>query len=98
MTGWLTRHSDSLTDDERATRDAVLDRSPALRATGDLVSEFAQILNLRRGHELRAAACRPGAGWSRSRAWSCFDVRPLTALLNPPTPNRHRTKEWPIQN
>jgi hypothetical protein len=53
VTGWLTRHSDSLTDDERATRDAVLDRSPALRATGDLVSEFAQILTQRRGHELR---------------------------------------------
>ena len=53
VTGWLTRHSDSLTEDECATRDAVLDRSPALRATGDLVSEFAQILTQRRGHEPR---------------------------------------------
>jgi hypothetical protein len=33
-TGWLTRHPDSLTDEERAARDAVLNRSPALRACG----------------------------------------------------------------
>jgi transposase len=53
VTGWITRHPDGLTHDERVARDAVLDRSPALRATGDLVSEFAQILTERRGHELR---------------------------------------------
>jgi transposase len=52
ITGWLTRHPDSLTDDERATRNAVLDRSPALRATHDRVCEFAKILTQRRGHEL----------------------------------------------
>ena len=51
-TGWLTRHPDSLTDDERSTRDTVLDRSPALRAARDRVGEFAQILTQRRGHEL----------------------------------------------
>jgi hypothetical protein len=38
-TGWLTRHPDSLTDDERDTRDAVLDRSPVLRTTRDQVGE-----------------------------------------------------------
>jgi transposase len=53
-TGWLTRHPDSLTDDERAARDAVLDRSPALRATRDQVSEFAEILTQRRGDELQS--------------------------------------------
>jgi transposase len=52
MTGLLTRHPDSLTDDERTTRDAVLNRSPALRATHDRVGEFATILTQRRGHEL----------------------------------------------
>jgi len=52
-TGWLTRHPDSLTDEERGARDAVLGRSPALRATRDQVSEFAQILIQRRGHELQ---------------------------------------------
>jgi transposase len=51
-TGWLTRHPDSLTDDERSARDAVLDRSPGLRAVRDRVGEFAQILLQRRGHEL----------------------------------------------
>jgi transposase len=51
-TGWLTRHPDSLTDDERDARDAVLDRSPVLRTTGDRVSEFAEILTPRRGHDL----------------------------------------------
>jgi transposase len=51
-TGWLTRHPDSLTDDERGARDAVLNRSPALRATRDQVGAFAEILTQRRGHEL----------------------------------------------
>lgn len=53
VTGWLTRHPDSLTEDERAARAAVLGRSPALRSTRDLVSEFAEILTQRRGHQLR---------------------------------------------
>lgn len=53
VTGWLTRHPDSLTDDERTARDTILDRSPALRITRDLVSEFAEILIQRRGHQLR---------------------------------------------
>ena len=35
-----------------AARDAVLDRSPALRTTRDQVGEFAAILTQRRGHEL----------------------------------------------
>jgi len=73
-TGWLTRHPDSLTDDERAARDAVLDRSPGLRATRDQVSEFAEILP-------SAAATNSAAGCSgstptaprpfvRHRAWT----------------------------
>ena len=52
-TGWLTRHPDSLTDDECGARDAVLNRSPALRVTRDRVSEFAEILTQRHGHELQ---------------------------------------------
>ena len=51
-TGWLTRHPDSLTDDERDARHMILDRSPAMRAARDHVSEFAQILTQRRGHTL----------------------------------------------
>ena len=59
-TGWLTRHPDSLTDDERGARDAVLNRSPALRATRDQVGAFAEILTQRRGHELHAWMARVG--------------------------------------
>ena len=60
VTGWLTRHPDSLTDDERAARDALLQRSPALRATHDRVGEFATILTQRRGHELNSWLQRVG--------------------------------------
>jgi hypothetical protein len=35
VTGWLTGHPDSLIDDERAARAAVLDRNPALCAVRD---------------------------------------------------------------
>ena len=54
VTGWLTRHPDSLTDDERGARDAVLGRSPALRTAYDQVGAFAAILTQRRGHDLHA--------------------------------------------
>jgi len=60
VTGWLTRHPDSLTDDERAARDTVLDRSPALRTTRDQAGEFAQILTQRRGQQLRGWMQRVG--------------------------------------
>ena len=51
--GWLTRHPDSLTDDETAARATVLARSPGLHTARDQVSEFAQILTQRRGHDLQ---------------------------------------------
>jgi transposase len=54
VTGWLTRHPDSLTPDDRAARDAALQRSPGMRATHDRVGEFATILTQRRGHELNS--------------------------------------------
>lgn len=50
--GWLTSHPDGPTDDEITARDTLLDRSPALHAAHDQVSEFAQILTQRRGHDL----------------------------------------------
>jgi hypothetical protein len=63
--------SDSLTDQERNTRDALLARSPLLRATRDQVSEFAEILSQRRGHEV--------SGWLKRVA---TDSAP--ALRSPP--------------
>ncbi len=88
-TGWLTRHPDSLTDDERAARDAVLDRSPALRAARDQVSEFAEILTQRRGHELHAWMRRvatDGAPALRSFATGLErDLDAVTAGLTLPT-------------
>ena len=55
VTGWLTRHPDSLGEDERLHRKAVLTRSPALTVTAEHVSEFAQILTGLHGDQL--------AGW-----------------------------------
>jgi transposase len=55
VTGWLTRHPDSLDEDERLHRKAVLTRSPALTVTAEHVSQFAQILTGLHGDQL--------AGW-----------------------------------
>ena len=53
-TGWLTRHPDRLTDDERTALEALLERSPALATTRDLVHDFAEIMVERRGRDLGA--------------------------------------------
>ena len=53
VTGWLTRHPDSLDEDERLQRKAILTRSPALTATARHVSEFAQMLTGRHGDRLQ---------------------------------------------
>ena len=52
VTGWLTRHPDSLDEDERLQRKAVLTRSPALTTTARHVSEFARMLTGRHGDKL----------------------------------------------
>jgi transposase len=81
MTGWLTRHPDSLTDDECGARDAVLNRSPALRVTRDLVSEFAEILTQRRGHELQGWMQRvDAAGAPALRSFASGLERDLDAV------------------
>jgi len=78
-TGWLTRHPESLTDQERGARDALLDRSPMLRATRDQVGEFAEILTQRRGHELnswlqRVAPTAPRRYARSPPAWSAIST------------------------
>lgn len=53
-TGWLTRHPDRLSDDERTELESLMERSPALAATRDLVQGFAEIMIERRGSDLGA--------------------------------------------
>ena len=53
-TGWLTRHPDRLSTDERTELEALLERSPALATTRDLVHDFAEIMIERRGSDLGA--------------------------------------------
>jgi transposase len=80
-TGWLTRHPDHLTQDETAARDAVLDRSPALRTTHDQVAEFAQILTQRRGHDLQDRMRRVAAeGAPAMRSFATGLERDLDAV------------------
>ena len=52
VTGWLTRHPDSLTDDERPQLQALLDRCPELRAADAQVRAFAVMLARLTGQDL----------------------------------------------
>lgn len=54
VTGWLTRHPDRLTEDERLQLKQVLAHSPALTVTHQHVHEFAVMLTQRRGENLDA--------------------------------------------
>jgi DNA-binding NarL/FixJ family response regulator len=90
-TGWLTRHPDSLTNDERAARDAVLDRSPALRATRD-----------QPGQRLRRDAHpTPRPRTSRLDEASRHRRRPSAALVRhragPRSRRRHRRTDPALQ-
>ncbi|MEV0422626.1 transposase [Streptosporangium canum] len=52
VTGWLTRHPDSLTEDERPRLKALLERCPELRDACDHVRGFATMLTQLTGHDL----------------------------------------------
>jgi len=52
VTGWLTRHPDSLTDDEQPRLTAVLDRCPELQAASGQVRAFATMLAQLTGQHL----------------------------------------------
>jgi transposase len=54
VTGWLTRHPDSLDKDERMQLKQILVRSPDLAATHRHVHDFAEIMTNREGHRLPA--------------------------------------------
>ncbi|MFG1664972.1 transposase [Streptomyces sp. Y7] len=52
VTGWLTRHPATLTEEERLHRKAVLDRCPELATAADLTSSFAEMLTTLSGTRL----------------------------------------------
>jgi transposase len=52
VTGWITRHPDRLTEDQRLQLKQVLARSPSLTVTHQHVHEFAVMLTQRRGQYL----------------------------------------------
>ncbi|UZF48341.1 ISL3 family transposase [Rhodococcus rhodochrous] len=85
VTGWLTRHPDRLTDEDRTGRQALLTRSPALATTCRLVRDFAEIMVGRRGHKVQewiARARRDGAPALRSFAAGLLrDLDAVTAGL-----------------
>lgn len=52
VVGWITRHPDTLTEDENRLPKAVLDACPELEQTHELVRGFAQMLTQRTGADL----------------------------------------------
>ncbi|MCX5191864.1 transposase [Streptomyces sp. NBC_00268] len=52
VTGWLTRHPATLTEEEKLHRKAVLDRYPELASAAELTSSFAEMLTTLSGDRL----------------------------------------------
>lgn len=52
VTGWITRHPDSLSTDESQQLKTLLDRCPALERTAQHVRAFAELMNNRQGRHL----------------------------------------------
>ncbi|MDQ1013484.1 transposase [Streptomyces afghaniensis] len=52
MTGWLTRHPATLTEEEKLHRKAVLDRCPEMETAACLVGSFAEMLTTLSGTHL----------------------------------------------
>ncbi|MEW2064901.1 transposase [Streptomyces sp. NPDC007002] len=52
VTGWLTRHPATLTEEEKLHRKAVLDRCPKLASAAELTSSFAEMLTTLSGDRL----------------------------------------------
>jgi hypothetical protein len=60
VTGWLTRHPDSLTEDERPQLKALLGRCPELQAASGHVRAFAAMLTQLRPQPPAVDQRRPG--------------------------------------
>ena len=52
VTGWLTRHPDSLTEDDRPRLKALLDRCPELQAADGHIRAFAAMITQLTGQDL----------------------------------------------
>ncbi|MEU3283280.1 transposase [Streptomyces antibioticus] len=59
VTGWLTRHPATLTEEEMLHRKAVLDRCPELAVGAELTSSFAEMLTTLSGDRLPEWITRP---------------------------------------
>jgi hypothetical protein len=53
VTGWITRHPEKLADDDALQLKEILARVPVLARTAEHVRAFAELMNDRRGHELK---------------------------------------------
>jgi transposase len=53
VTGWITRHPDRLDADDAQRLKEILARVPALARTAEHVPSFAELMNDRRGHQLK---------------------------------------------
>lgn len=80
VTGWLTRHPATLTEEEKLHRKAVLDRCPELASAADLTSSFAEMLTTLDGLRLpewiteAVTSGLPGISTFAARLESDFDA------------------------
>ncbi|MEV5283205.1 transposase [Streptomyces sp. NPDC052811] len=58
VTSWITRHPDSLTEEQAQQLTAILARCPELDRTAEHVRSFAELMNSRRGKHLHAWIAR----------------------------------------
>ncbi|MFF3784394.1 hypothetical protein [Streptomyces sp. NPDC001933] len=87
MTGWLTRHPATLTEEEKLHRKSILDRIPELAFATELTSAFAEIspnppcgrVGRRRGACNQAFSDVPHR---TGRATSIASVSPIPLLMN----------------
>jgi transposase len=54
VTGWLTRHPDTLTEDEQVQLKAIVEQCPELRAAAGHIRAFGEMLTKLRGQDLPA--------------------------------------------
>lgn len=85
VVGWITRHPDTLAEDETQRLKAVLDGCPELQQTHDLVRDFARMITQRTGADLLrwidTARANPLPGITGFAAGLTADLEAVTAGL-----------------